>query len=113
MERTIQELDANIKEAKKIADLAASLDRLRSNRDFKKVILDGYFEDEAIRLVHLKSEPQMQSPESQASIIQQLDAIGTLNQYFTVVYQKARLAQKSIEDDEQTREELLAEGVGE
>lgn len=106
---TIQAIEANIKEARRIVDLGESLERLRSNRDFKKVIVEGYFEQEAIRLVHLKADPSMQSAESQKSIVSQMDAIGSLHQYFNTVYQKASLARKAIAADEETRDEILAE----
>lgn len=108
---TIQAIDANINEAKKIADAGDALERLRSNRDFKKVIMEGYFEQEAIRLVHLKADPNMQSPDSQKSIIAQMDAIGSLNQYFHAVYQKSQIAKKAVIADEEARDELLAEGA--
>jgi CHAT domain-containing protein len=108
---TLQAIEANIREAKKIVDQGDALERLRSNRDFKKVILDGYFADEAIRLVHLKASPAMQSPDMQKSIISQMDAIGSLDQYFTTVLQKASIARKAISADEETRDEILAEGA--
>ena len=40
----LQQLDFNIKLAQKIVDMGDALDRLRNNRDFKKVIGEGYFE---------------------------------------------------------------------
>jgi hypothetical protein len=106
---TIQRIEANIKEARKIVDLGDSLERLRSNRDFKKVIMEGYFEQEAIRLVHLKADPSMQSADMQKSIVSQMDAIGALHQYFTTVFHKASIARKAIDADEETRDEILAE----
>lgn len=106
---TIQEIDKNIKEAKKFVDLGNALERLKLNRDFQKVIQQGYFEQEAIRLVHLKADPTFQTPERQQSIITQMDAIGSLSEYFVTVAQKASIAARSIEDGEQVREELLAE----
>ena len=107
----IQQIEANIKQSQKIVDLGESLERLRSNRDFKKVILEGYFEQEAIRLVHLKADPNMQTQERQQSILLQMDAIGSLNQYFNTLYMRATMANKAIVSDEQMRDELLAEGV--
>ena len=92
-----------------MAELGDALARLRGNRDFKKVILEGFFEQEAVRLVHLKADSNMQSPESQKSILTQLDAIGTLAQYLRTVDMRANLAKKSIEYDEQTLEEIAAE----
>ncbi|TXH13303.1 MAG: hypothetical protein E6R03_11530 [Hyphomicrobiaceae bacterium] len=109
---TIQAIDSNIREAKKIVDVGDSLERLRANRDFKRVILEGYFEQEAIRLVQLKADPNMQSLDSQKSIIAQIDAIGSLGQYFHAVYQKAQIARKAIVSDEETRDELLQDTEG-
>lgn len=105
----IQEIELNIKQARKIVELGEALERLRNNRDFKKVIQEGYFEQEAIRLVHLKADQAMQTAAFQESIIKQVDAIGALNQYFQTVFHRAGLAQKAITADEEMRDELLAE----
>jgi hypothetical protein len=105
----IKQLEENIKTGRKFVELGQSLERLRSNRDFKKLILEGYFEQEAIRLVHLKADPSMQTQERQASIVSQMDAIGSLSSYFNLVLHKAAMAEKGIAQDEQTIEELSAE----
>jgi len=105
----VESLDRNIKEAKKIVDLAESLTRLGANRDFRRVIEDGYFEKEAVRLVHLKADPNMQSAERQAQIVKDLDAIGSLSQFFTTIKQKASIASKAVQADEETRAELTQE----
>lgn len=106
---TIQAIEENIRQAKKIADFGDAVERLKSNRDFKRVILEGYFEQEAIRLVHLKADPNMQSPDNQKSILTQMDAIGALSQYFNTALFKAGMARKAIAADEETRDEILAE----
>lgn len=110
-ETEIKDLDNNIKEAKKFVEAGTALERLINNRDFKKIVMEGYFEAEAVRLVHLKADPSMQSESSQTSIISQIDAIGSFRQYLDGVFQQARLAGKAIEDDEQTRQELLEGGL--
>lgn len=107
----IQAIEANIKEAQKIADAGESLERLKLNRDFKRIVLEGYFEQEAIRLVHLKADPSMQSADMQKSIVTQMDAIGAMHQYFNTVLHKASIARKAIQADEETRDEILAEEV--
>jgi len=109
LKETIEEIELNIEQAKSIVATGSAMERLRNNRDFKKVIIEGYFEKEAIRLVHLKSDFNMQSPEAQVSILRDMDAIGTLAQYFNKTMHQAMLAEKAIESDEQTRDELLAE----
>lgn len=105
----IEEIELNIKEAKKLVDLGKSLDRLHSNRDFKRVIGEGFFKDEAVRLVHLKSDPAMQDADHQEAVTKQMDAIGGLVHYFRMVQHQSMLAAKAIEADEETRDELMAE----
>lgn len=105
----IQAIESSIQRAKKEVDLGDALERLRNHRDFKKVILEDYFEKEAVRLVHLKSDPCMQKPEMQQSILAQMDAIGAFSQFLNTLLRRAELARKSILSDEEMREELLAE----
>lgn len=107
--KVIQDIELNIKQAQALVDTGNALERLRSNRDFKKIINEGYFEKEAIRLVHLKGDPSMQTPERQESIVKQMDAIGALHQYFNTVFHRAALAEKAIIEDTETRDELLNE----
>lgn len=108
---TIQQIEANISSAKEIVEFDKALQRLEANRDFRLVIRDGYLKAEAIRLVHVKADPAMQTPERQAAVMAQIDAIGNLLQYFRTVGQQARLAAKAVESDEAERDELLAEGL--
>lgn len=105
----IKSIELNIKQAQVLVENGNALERLRSNKDFKRVIMEGYFEKEAVRLVHLKSDVSMQSVASQESIVRQMDAIGSLNQYFQTVFHSASLASKAIAADEETRSELLME----
>jgi hypothetical protein len=105
----IQAIDRNIKQAKAVIEFGNALERLLNNKDFKKVVLEGYFEREAVRLVHLKSDQNMQSPDSQRSIVSQMDAIGNLRSFFDTALHSTRLASKAVDADEETREELLAE----
>ena len=108
MTTTVHKIEDSIKEAKVHVDLAAALQRLASNKDFKAVILTGYLKDEAIRLVHLKAHPAMSAANHQSSIVSQIDAIGGLLSYFRTLEHNASIARKSIEADEETRDELLA-----
>lgn len=83
-----------------------ALARLRNNRDFKSLIEGDYLREEAIRLVHMKSYPDQDTPAKQASIVQQIDAIGNLARYFDTVHTLANIAAKDIEGAEATLEEL-------
>lgn len=109
MIESIQELEENIQESKAVVEVGEALGRLIRNRDFKKVIIDGYFRDEAIRLVHLKSDPAFQTPERQQSILSQMDAIGVLSQYFNTLNHQAEQARKAIDAAVEMRDEILAD----
>ena len=106
----LQQLESNIKLAQKIVDMGDALDRLRNNRDFKKVIGEGYFEQEAIRLVHLMSDSNMQSPEIQQAIHKQMIAVGMFREFLETLATRANMARRAVEADEATRDEILAEG---
>jgi hypothetical protein len=110
-EEMLQELELNIAEAKQIVELGDALERLKNNRDFKAVILDGYFRTEAARLVMGKAHPQMQRPDTQASFLRSIDAIGELGQYFNKLRQQAEMAQIAMDEDRRTIAELAEEGA--
>ena len=107
----LQHLEVIIKQAQKMVDLGDALERLRNNKDFKKVIGEGYFEQEAIRLVHLMSDSNMQSPELQTAIHKQMIAVGVFRDYLETLAIRAGMARRSVEADEATRDEILAEGA--
>lgn len=108
----VQRIQQNILRAKEIVEFDKALQRLEANRDFQKVIKEGYLKAEAIRLVHLKADPSMQTPERQLSVITQIDAIGGLASYFRTVSFAANMALKTIEGDEATLEDLAVEELG-
>jgi hypothetical protein len=105
----INSIERDIKDARVAKDLGSALVRLTNSRDFRAVITQGYFKDEAVRLVHLKGDPNMQTPEKQASILTQIDAIAVLNQYFLVIQLAAGMADKAIEGGEAVLDELRTE----
>lgn len=106
-EQQVQHIERDIKASKKIIEVGDALSRLKSNRDFKKIVLEDYFEQEAIRLVHLKSDSNMQSTSSQEVILKQMDAIGTFKSYLQMVERNAELARKTLVFNEQMRDEIL------
>lgn len=109
---TVQEIEANIKQAREIVELGRALERLGENRDFQRVIARGYLHDEAVRLVHLKADPSMQRPDSQASVVRDIDSIGALSAYFRLVKHNATQAEKAIEANEAELEDIASEELG-
>lgn len=106
----LRQLEQTIQQHKSMAELGESFERLKSNRDFKRLVTEDYFEKEAIRLVHAKSDVALQSADSQKSVDKQIEAIGTFAHYLNDISSNAELAKKSLAYDEATREEILAEG---
>lgn len=103
----IDQLHRNIEQATGFIDLAGVLTRLQANKDFRKIISEGYLRDEAVRLVHAKSNVALQSPADQAAIIKQIDAIGCLEAFFRQIEKNASNADKAIESDRETIEDIL------
>ena len=111
MNENIQALEDSIQDCKVIIETGEALQRLMKNRDFKKVILEGYFKDEPIRLVHLKSDVSFQTPERQQAILTQMDSIGALNQYFNTLNHMMEQAKKASMAATELRDEMLAEDL--
>ena len=65
--------------------LATSLDRLKDNEDFKKLILEGYFKDKAITAVGILSSDYVVQNNQRSDVMEQLIAISQLKDYFRVV----------------------------
>lgn len=109
----IQQIELSIKDLEEMVKLDDALRRLQSNRDFKRVINDGYLEKHAVRLVHLKSDPHMQSPERQASVIKEIDGIGALLDHFRTISRMGQQAREDIAAHEGELEMLRNEGAEE
>lgn len=105
----IEAIELNIHHAKAIVNRGKALQRLTADRDFKEIILDGYLNQEAVRLVHARSNPALQDAESLKLLNQGMDGIAALLQYFRTLEHNAMLAEKAIEADEEERDELLQE----
>lgn len=107
-EDTIKALESNIQMHKEHVELGTALEKLTTNRDFNKIILEGYFEKEAIRLVHLKADPSMQSEVNQKSILRQMDSIGELKSYFMTLRHMAASAHKTIDESQADIADILS-----
>jgi hypothetical protein len=108
-DQNIETIEISIKQGKETVDKMNSLLKLTKNKDFKKVIDDGYFVEEASRLVLLKADPSLQSVEDQRQIDNSILAIGYFRQYLATIFQLGRMAEKSLKEDEEVREELMSE----
>lgn len=106
----IIEIEKHISQVQPAINKLVALERLKQNSDFKEVILDGFLHTEAVRLVHLKGDPSRQTPEAQASILRDIDAIATLNMYFVTLTIEGNRALATKADGEAALVELMNEG---
>jgi hypothetical protein len=109
IEQNIKQVEMSIEEAKHNVENRDLVLSLSKHPDFRKLIMRGYFEQEAIRLVHLKGAQGMQSPEQQMLVNNAMLAISNLKQYFDNLVQMGNVSEKALAEHEKTREELLAE----
>jgi len=107
----IEKLELNMKDAKHVLKLKKSLDTLRKNKDFQLIIEDEYFTSEAARLVKQKSAVHMQTPERQMFIDHGIVGLGSLQQFFSKIDAMYSEAERSLEADQLTHAELMAEDI--
>lgn len=108
IEHDIQQVEIDIDHARKAIKKMEALDRLYRNKDFQEVVAEGYFKDEASRLVLLKGDVNI-NDESERHCEKMINGIGCLRAYFQMVNHFGSQAQAAMEDYENTREELLQE----
>ena len=82
-EEQLQELEDNMNDAKHFIDIKDSTIKLFKNREFKKVVLDYYFKEEAARLVMAKASSL--NEEQQKMIDNMIYGIGALSNFFDSV----------------------------
>ncbi len=100
MSRT-QKLEETLKLANEGIELGELIEKLHRNPTFKKVILQSYYEEEAVRLVGLLSDANMQQAEQQQLIQNAMRGIGELKSWFNGMCQRATQLTKLKHDTEQ------------
>jgi hypothetical protein len=76
-----------------------ALDRLKSNEDFKTVILDGYFKDKAVNGVSLLSTDYTRQNGVRGEILEQLVAISALEDFFGTIDNLGTLLPEDEEEE--------------
>jgi|TARA_B110000211_G_C13986789_1_gene512085 hypothetical protein len=108
-EEQLQELEDNINDAKHFIDIKDSTIKLFKNKEFKKVVLDYYFKEEAARLVMAKSSSL--NEEQKKMIDNMMYGIGALSNFFDSVLTRGTQAEQAYRDDELARTEILQEDL--
>ena len=109
VDEQIETIDITIEQAQEVIGGMESMQNLMNNPDFIKIVTEGYFKDEASRLVLVKADMEMQTPTQQEYITKAIDAIGFFKQYTLKMIRVGQMAQKTVTEHELLREQLLAE----
>jgi len=108
-EEQLDYLDANMAEAKHFIDVKNSLLKLQKNKDFKKVVIEYYFKEEAARLVMAKSSNLDEA--QQLTIDKMIYGVGSIAKFFDSVLQRGVQAEQSLSEDEESKASILQEGL--
>lgn len=107
--KDLEQIEMSIEQAKAYIEQRNALFRLEHNADFKKLFMDNYLRDNAVRLVKLKASPQFNKPEQQAEVIKQLDAIGNLDQFIRMIVLRGNQSEAALINDEAERAKIIQE----
>jgi hypothetical protein len=112
-EEQIHQVEIDITVAQKSVEVMEALERLEKNKDFKLVITEGYFKEEASRAVLLKADFNAQGEMQQKQMDHIIIGIGYLRQYFGKIFHQGEMSAQGIKADAETRAELLQERLAE
>jgi len=103
----IKQLEDSIDESRKLVELKNAALKLSSNREFKKIILDGYFKDEAVRLAEVSAiaNPNVDRNE----VFLAIQAISLLKQYLQSIVRVGEMAEEDIYTNGEALDDARAE----
>jgi CheY-like chemotaxis protein len=103
----LADIDSRVETLKKNIELGEALQKLHENEDFKKVILDGYMEDEAERIFKVLVDPSHNlKRDIMENLMDKLMAIRSIKQYFGTILINAAMAPEEIANEEKYRKEV-------
>lgn len=103
----IQDLEQGIKDAEELLERRTMALKLSANREFRKLFTDGYFLEEAARLVQLSADPAL-SLEQRADALAMAQATGHMKRYLSMCVQMGAVAERELPDMHDALAELRA-----
>jgi hypothetical protein len=97
-DKETQEINITINDLDKVVRKRDTLLQLQDNTLFKEIITEGYFKDNAVRLVTLKGASQMSEDKEQKNLDNQIMAVGLLAEHFRAVITMGDIAEKRLND---------------
>lgn len=109
MSDEIDQIEVTLGDLKNVVSRRDAAIRLSRNPDFKKVILEGYVKDEAVRLTALIGEEGF----DQEGVQECLRGVAQLQRYIRRIESEGDIAEKSILDHEEALNDLRQESTNE
>ena len=105
----LEQVEIQIEMAQKLRKMRDNCVKLTASETWKDIITEGYFKEEAARLVMAKSSNL--TPEQMQLIDNMQYGIGALANYIESVMRRGAEMDQALGEHEETREEILAEEV--
>ena len=105
----LEQVEIQIEMAQKLRKMRDNCVKLTASEPWKDIIGEGYFKEEAARLVMAKSSHL--TPEQMQLIDNMQYGIGALANYIESVMRRGAEMDQAIGEHEETREEILAEEI--
>lgn len=104
----VRELEQQLTNAKQLVSDASSAERLASNKDFKKIILEKFCLEECARYAQASADPAL-GPVERADALALAQAAGHLKRFLSVIIQMGNAAGRNIDEIEDMIVEAQAE----
>ena len=105
----VQNIDIEIADAKRAIKLQDMLQRLKNNSDFKGLVEEAYFKEEASNLIMGKAVPHLRGEDHQKVFDKRIIAIGEFRQWLSEVHAMGEISRKALMDAEAVRDEIINE----
>lgn len=92
----VRNIDLEISEAERAIKLCDAFERLQNNEDFKTVIEEAYFKEEASNVVLAKAVPHMRDAARQAVFDNRIVGIGEFRQWLSELVASGQMARKAL-----------------
>ena len=113
MEQVEKQIEVSIEAARGAVLRRDKLKRLIENQDFIDIFTEGYFKEEAARLVGLLSDPEFKSEEDQKDLFNDMIGISSSRQYLMNVLRLGDQMERQIQASERELENLRQQEVQE
>lgn len=104
----VEGLEQQLSDAKQQMERAKSAIRLYSNKDFRKLIIEGFCRDDSARFVAQSADPAL-SPEQQKDALNLAQAGGHLRRFLSAQVQLGATAERELADLEAELDEARVE----